>query len=209
MSNYNFVKPNYYAIIPANVRYDDKISANAKLLYGEITSLCNKEGKCWATNSYFSKLYNVHKNTISKWISSLVDLKYIEIEIIYAENSKEIVNRYIRIRGEGINEISYTPINEMLKDNNTSINIKFNIPTVDELEKYKKEKGYQCDVKQFFNYHESKGWIVGKVKMKNWKRALSFWESNNKKWSKKDGDKTTARATYASSIYDYDKATDF
>lgn len=127
----------------------------------------------------------------------------------YKEGTKQISKRYVQICHEVIDKNVPSPIDKNVYYNNTSINTTFNIPTVDELEEYKKEKGYQCDVKQFFNYHESKGWIVGKVKMKNWKRALSFWESNNKKWSKKDGDKTTARATYASSIYDYDKATDF
>lgn len=40
-------QPNYYAIIPACVRYA-KIKANAKLLYGEITALANKTGECYA-----------------------------------------------------------------------------------------------------------------------------------------------------------------
>ena len=54
-------KPNYYAIIPANVRYDNDLKPNEKLMFGEITALSNKNGYCTATNAYFAKLYNVTK----------------------------------------------------------------------------------------------------------------------------------------------------
>ena len=40
-------KPNYYAIIPAIVRYDNDLKPNEKLLYGEITALTNKTGACY------------------------------------------------------------------------------------------------------------------------------------------------------------------
>lgn len=75
------IKPNYYAIIPANVRYDKDISPNAKLLYGEITSLCNQKGYCWATNEYFSNLYGVSDRTIRNLIKQLQDKHYIDVEI--------------------------------------------------------------------------------------------------------------------------------
>ena len=50
-------KPGYYAIIPSDVRYDDSIPPNAKLLYGEISALIGAEGYCFASNDYFAELY--------------------------------------------------------------------------------------------------------------------------------------------------------
>jgi len=75
------VKKSYYAIIPADVRYDDSLQANAKLLYGEITALCNQEGFCWASNSYFASLYNKDTRTVKRWISQLIEKGHIRSEI--------------------------------------------------------------------------------------------------------------------------------
>lgn len=67
----------YYAVIPATVRYDKNLKANAKLLYGEITALCNEKGYCWATNKYFADLYEVEERAIQKWLTDLIDAGYI------------------------------------------------------------------------------------------------------------------------------------
>jgi len=69
-------QPAYYAIIPADVRYSN-VTANAKLLYGEITALSNKSGYCWASNEYFAKLYGVHSDTISGWIRELREALFV------------------------------------------------------------------------------------------------------------------------------------
>jgi len=121
----------YYAVIPATIRYDKNITPNAKLLYAEITALCNEKGYCWASNAYFAELYGVSKTSISNWISSLQKNGYISVDMIYKENSKEIQNRYIRILNDPIEEIltGYSknlqyPIKENFTDNNKIINNK-------------------------------------------------------------------------------------
>ena len=89
--------PSYYVIIPANVRYDKRINVHAKLLYGEITALCNKEGYCWASNHYFSGLYEVSASAISRWIKSLADAGYLTIDYQYIKGKKAIAARIIRL----------------------------------------------------------------------------------------------------------------
>lgn len=116
----------YYAIIPANVRYDKRLKPNTKLLYGEITALCNERDFCWAGNEYFADLYGVNKETISRWVSDLIKFGYLNREIIYKEGTNQIINRYLRINQYPIDEKRNTPIDEKVKDNNTSINNTFN-----------------------------------------------------------------------------------
>lgn len=113
--------PSFYSIIPADVRYAD-ITPNAKLLYGEITALCNKSGVCFATNQYFANLYKVSKKTVSLWIKELQENKFIKSNIIYKEGSNEILHRYIQIFPYPMEKNVNTPMEKNVKDNNISIN---------------------------------------------------------------------------------------
>lgn len=65
------IHPNYYAVIPASVRYDRNLTPAAKLLYGEIAALCNQEGFCWASNRYFAGLYDTTPRSIQNWLNDL------------------------------------------------------------------------------------------------------------------------------------------
>lgn len=105
----------YYAIIPANVRYDDTLSANAKLLYGEITALTNEKGYCWAGNRYFADLYHVTTVTVSRWIKLLCDKGYLSTEIFYKKGTKEIEYRRMEIIGNRkiIEQQCYDPVNQI------------------------------------------------------------------------------------------------
>lgn len=53
-------------------------------------------------------------------------------------------------------------------------------PTLEEVEAYVKEKGFHFDAEHFISFYQSKGWMVGKNKMKDWKAACGTWERKRK-----------------------------
>ncbi len=120
---------NYYAVIPATIRYSKDLKPNEKLLYGEITALANKYGYCYAKNRYFADLYNVNIETVSRWLSHLQEIGVIKVEIKRNER-KEIIARYIYIRDTPYcenNQYPYCqktqyPIDQNVKENNININ---------------------------------------------------------------------------------------
>lgn len=129
------IYPNYFAIIPADIRYDKKIPNIAKLLYAEITALCNNTGYCWATNNYFADLYGISKYTVSRSINVLINHNYLVSKTVYKDNTKEIEKRILSIAdstinvggivkksNRGIDENRNRGIDENRKGNNTSIN---------------------------------------------------------------------------------------
>ena len=138
-------KPNYYAIIPASVRYDKELRPSEKLLYGEITALCGANGYCWGTNQYFADLYGVSDRMVREWISHLRERGYVNLRMIYKEGTKEVLERRIYIvpissaaveyppeenfltSGKKVPEASGkkfpTPEEKKFRENNTSVNI--------------------------------------------------------------------------------------
>ena len=85
-------KIGYYAVIPATVLFNEKLKSNEKLLYAIITVLSNKEGYCFASNSYLANLLKAKPHTVSKWVSHLKELGFVCLDII--KNDKlEIIQR--------------------------------------------------------------------------------------------------------------------
>ncbi|MCG1217525.1 helix-turn-helix domain-containing protein [Staphylococcus epidermidis] len=121
-------QPNYYSIIPAHVRYDKELKPMEVIMYGELTALSNKYGYSYASNNYFAELYNVHKKTVSTWISNLKEKGYIDTVVIRDE-SMTVTERRIYItapypsnHGEGYPQKSGDPIHKKTEENNTRIN---------------------------------------------------------------------------------------
>ena len=104
------INKSYYAIIPANVRYDNRLKAKAKLLYAELTCLTNEKGFCWATNQYFANLYSINKSTVSKLLSQLKEYGYINIELIRNKETKQVEKRIITL-------LTNSPIGIVKNDN--------------------------------------------------------------------------------------------
>ena len=177
-------KPNYYAIIPAEVRYSKALTPNAKLLYAEITALCNMNGKCTASTEYFCRVYEVSRASIQNWLSLLEKNGYITRVLIYRQGSKEILSRYIKLVDK--------PSLKMCTDN-TNINITntnltdsnkkafFKKPTLDEVKNYCILRKNNIEAEAFIDFYESKDWLIGKNKMKDWKACVRTWESREKK----------------------------
>ena len=83
--------PGFIAYLPSKVRYDNSLPFGARIIYAEISALCNVKGYCWASNKYFADLFNNSKDTISRWIADLEKQGYIKCFVSQEEgNSRKI-----------------------------------------------------------------------------------------------------------------------
>ncbi len=157
-------KPSYYSIITADVRYDERLKPNEKLLYSEITALSNKYGYCTATNSYFSKLYRADKSTVSRWVSHLEKCGYVQVE--QTRDGKRIVQRKIYPVATPLltkKSIPYAqkdqyPIDKKVKGNITRVNT----TSMNMRERIKQPLDTNTEL-SFLSWPDSLGAMTGKI----------------------------------------------
>lgn len=201
-------KPNYYGILTADVRYDKNISANAKLLFVEITCILNHNNRCFASNSYFARVFEISEVQVSRLIKQLIDNNYIIVDYKktlngtsrYISISKNINSALINndnctlIKNDSSALINNDKYNINSTNNNRSTKVdkrakkinKFIPPSEQEVVDYFKEKGYlEESAKKAFEYYETGEWKDSKgTPVKNWKqKMISVWfkEENKSK----------------------------
>ena len=112
--------------IPIEILTDEKLSDKEKIIYSIILYLSKQNSYCYLTNKTISELLNISITQVSKLVNSLKDKKYIDIELIYKENSKQVeMRKLIPInKNTYLTKVKYplqqnfnTPIEEKFKDN--------------------------------------------------------------------------------------------
>lgn len=88
---------------------------------------------------------------------------------------------------------------------------RFIVPTLDEIRDFCKENGFEVDAAEIHSYYESKGWLVGKAPMKDWKAAVRCWvlregRFNNTQSNTRIPDKRRGYEVTATSAEDYEGA---
>lgn len=66
-------------------------------------------------------------------------------------------------------------------------------PTIEEIRAYCSERNNTVDAESFYDFYESKGWVVGKSPMKDWKSAVRTWERSRNGQSKQYNQRTSER----------------
>lgn len=180
-------KIGYYAIIPATVLFNENLKANEKLLYAVITVLANKEGYCFASNTYLGNLFNAKPHTISDWVSHLSKLGLVYVDIIRNEKN-EIIKRRIFPNDAPYMQNRTTPytinkgypyainttegMSQKQQDNIISIN------KIDRLFNYIIKKDKQIP-NEFENFEAEIIDILNKFEMIYEENSLQFMQENN------------------------------
>lgn len=72
-------KPQYWGVMPAEVRYCPGLPATAKVLYTEISALTQMDGICVKDNAYFCELYKISERTLQGHLKALARQGFIAI----------------------------------------------------------------------------------------------------------------------------------
>ena len=121
--------------IPIEILTANKLSDKEKIIYAIVIYLSKENQYCFLTNKTISELLNISVTQVSNLINSLKSKEYIDTELIYKENTKQVeMRKLIPIKNEDtyLRKVKYplqanfnTPIKEKFKNNKYNSDKKF------------------------------------------------------------------------------------
>ena len=123
-----------------------------------------------------------HKTTSQ--FSVIKVLKYCDYQTSEIENDKQSVSQTTSKRQTNDKQTTTNKNDKNDKNDKNIINGRFTPPTIEEISNYCLERKNTIDPQYFMDYHIARDWMLGKVKMKNWKATIRTWEK--RQYSKKE-----------------------
>ena len=174
------------------------LKGNELLIYAIIYGFCQDgEGEYNGSLSYLSEWTHSTKMGVMKALKRLLEKEYIiktEKNINGIKYCKYTINKKFNGMQQSLpgvcNKVAWgmqqslpNNIEDIYITNNINYDVKkqkkFIKPTIEEIKKYCSERKNNVDAETFFDFYESKGWVVGKSSMKDWKAAIRTWERSN------------------------------
>lgn len=178
----------YAIFIPPELRKSKKLTPAQKLVLGALGILCKKEGYAWISNETLAQHLGMSKSTVKRSIASMKEMGVLEIQLYTEENT---TRRKIRLgRGVGSNltwgGVKMNPgVGSKCTPNITSNNItreyKQEPPSEVDTIEYFKSNGSNAEIaRDYYNYYESVGWVLGGKPVLNWRALANTWMKKNK-----------------------------
>ena len=170
--------------IPADVWLDGNLTALDKMILAEVDSLDQGERGCYASNKYIADFCGCSETKVSKSISFLVEYGLLYVES-FDGRQRILKSRLANSARQTLkkDKADSQKMQEINIDKEIDIKTKrkrFTPPTLEEVRAYCKERGNHVDPERFVDFYESKGWMVGRNHMSNWKACVRTWEKRDK-----------------------------
>lgn len=136
--------------------------------------------KHWRIHNYIQK--DRYKPTVYQEEKASLSLKD---NGVYTECIQDVYTGKYSIDKDSIDKDSI--------DNTADKPQRFTPPAAEEVAAYCRERNNNVDPQSFIDFYDSKGWMIGKNKMKDWKAAVRTWEKRDAEKPKK---KTVTAAEY-------------
>lgn len=191
--------------IPKEIWLDDRLTALEKVILAEIDSLdTDGFGGCIASNEYLAEFCQCSANKVALAVSKLKELGYIELVSFdgrlrkLRSRLKENQRQTLKKSKADIEKEKAINKEDNIKDKKD--NNRFVPPTVDEIERFCKDRGNGVDARRVFDYYSSANWKDGRGNpVKNWKqKIIAVWEKDTERKP------IVGKVAHESSVYDKD-----
>ena len=178
--------------IPLEIWQDSGLSWNEKILLMEIDSFTAQGKDCYFSNEYIANLLGVTERYASKCLNNLIDAGYVRVVRFdgrkrYVQSEQKFQAGWNKCSMQGGTNVPHTYTNipkpsiDIEERESKGKASRFVKPSIAEIADFCLSRNNGIDAEEFFAFYESKGWMVGRSPMKDWKSAVITWEKSRKR----------------------------